>query len=65
MNDRIRAARLATGKSQLQVAAALGINQQAVSKWERGTCSPSARRLADLAALLDTTVDALLTEQAA
>jgi transcriptional regulator with XRE-family HTH domain len=57
--NRIRAARLAAGLSQQQLAAILGTHQSAVSGWERGLM-PRATRLAQIAEILGTTVEHLL-----
>lgn len=51
MGDNIRALREAKGISQRELAEALGVDQSAVSNWERGKAEPTAfniRRLADL-----------------
>ncbi len=48
------------GMTQLQLADALGISFQAVSNWERGLSMPDVSKLPELAALFDTTIDALL-----
>ena len=48
------------GLTQNQLAKFLNISFQAVSKWENGTAYPDIEMLPKLAAVLDTTVDALL-----
>lgn len=48
------------GLTQNQLAKALGISFQAVSKWENGTAYPDIGMLPRLAAVLGTTADALL-----
>ena len=53
---RLRAARLEAGKSQTQVAEALGVAFQQVQKYEKGTNRISAGTLHELSRLLDTTV---------
>jgi transcriptional regulator with XRE-family HTH domain len=53
---RLRAARLEAGKSQTQVAEALGVAFQQVQKYEKGTNRISAGTLHELSRLLDTPV---------
>ena len=53
---RLRAARLEAGKSQTQVAEALGVTFQQVQKYEKGTNRISAGTLHELSRLLDTPV---------
>lgn len=48
------------GLTQNQLAQALNISFQAVSKWENGTTYPDIIMLPKVAAVLNTTVDALL-----
>jgi transcriptional regulator with XRE-family HTH domain len=62
ISDRIRAARLAAGLTQAQLAAALGTHQSVVSGWERGL-TPRVERLAQIAVVLGVTVDALVVGQ--
>ena len=52
--------RRAAGLTQQQVADALGVSFQAVSKWEGGLACPQTEVLAPLAAALSVTVDELL-----
>lgn len=47
--------------TQSELAAALHISAQAVSKWERGTAFPNPAFLDELAAFLHLTLDELLT----
>jgi transcriptional regulator with XRE-family HTH domain len=56
---RIRAARLAAGLTQAELAARLGTYQPAVSSWERGLI-PRAPRLAQIAEALGVTIEALI-----
>lgn len=58
---RIASMRRARGLTQGDVALHMGVTPQAVSKWERGQSCPDLVFLDDLAALLDTTIDRLLT----
>jgi transcriptional regulator with XRE-family HTH domain len=60
LGDRIRARREKRGLKQLDVANALDISPQAVSKWERGENAPDVATLAPLARLLGVSVDWLL-----
>jgi transcriptional regulator with XRE-family HTH domain len=53
---RLRAARLEAGKSQTEVADALGITFQQVQKYEKGTNRISAGTLHELSRLFDTPV---------
>ena len=47
--EALKARRAAHGMSQEQVAEALGVSRQAVSKWENGTAEPSTSNLLALA----------------
>lgn len=49
--------------TQAELAEKLGISCQAVSSWERGSNMPDIGKLLDLARILNTTVDALLSAQ--
>jgi transcriptional regulator with XRE-family HTH domain len=62
ISERIRAARLAAGLTQAQLAATLGTHQSVVAGWERGL-APRAYRLPQIAAALGVTVDALVCGQ--
>jgi transcriptional regulator with XRE-family HTH domain len=53
---RVRAARLEAGKSQTEVAEALGLTFQQVQKYEKGTNRISAGKLHELSRLFDTPV---------
>ncbi|MDP3486685.1 MAG: helix-turn-helix transcriptional regulator [Bacillota bacterium] len=56
----IRVKREAKGLTQCQLATAMGVDQTAVSQWERGETLPRADRLPDLAKILGCTIDQLL-----
>lgn len=56
----LRAARKQKGFSQRQLAEALYLSTQAVSKWEKGESFPDINRLCKLAQLLQISTDALL-----
>lgn len=53
--------RKAKGITQNELGERLGISFQAISKWERGETLPDTALLADLASVLETTVDHILT----
>lgn len=57
------ALRRAQGMTQEDIAAAVGISSQAVSKWENGASYPDITLLPALASLLDTSIDALLGQR--
>lgn len=57
----ISALRKQKGLTQNELGERLGISFQAVSKWERGETLPDTAILLDLAAVLETTVDYILT----
>ena len=54
--DRMASARKKAGKSQKQVAEAIGVSVQAVSQWETGKTEPTFARLNALADLLNVNV---------
>lgn len=56
----IRAARLAAGMTQQQLADALGVAQQSVTRWETGEREPRVSTLKRIAAVLGCDVTALL-----
>jgi class 3 adenylate cyclase len=60
LGERIRQLREKRGLKQRDVAGALQISAQAVSKWERGENAPDIAVLLDLSKLLGVSVDALL-----
>ena len=57
----IAALRKGKGMTQNELGNRLGISFQAVSKWERGETLPDTAILLDLARVLDTTVDHILS----
>ncbi len=65
IGDRIKKLRIQRGLKQVDLAHALGISPQAVSKWERDESLPDIAMLSDLATILTVTTDFLLgvTEQ--
>lgn len=54
--------RLVAGLTQKQAADNLGVDQSAVSLWDRGITSPRASMLPEIAKLYGCTVDALLAQ---
>ena len=59
--DKIILLRKKAGWSQEELAEQLSVSRQAVSKWERGLSCPDLVLLDELAELLDTSIDRLLT----
>lgn len=55
----IRVVREKCGITQAQLAKKIGVNQKAVSQWERGDTNPSADKLPAIAATLGCTIDDL------
>lgn len=53
LSKRIAEARKASGLTQTEVARRLGIRPQSVQAWESGVSAPRARRLSELAQVLD------------
>lgn len=56
----IRAARIAAGMTQQQLADALGVAQQSVTRWETGEREPRVSTLKRIAAVLGCDLSALL-----
>ena len=63
LSEKIYYYRKKLGKSQEELAEALGVSRQAVSKWETGESEPELAKLRALAATFGITVDALLSEE--
>jgi len=65
--NQLRAARLARGLSQAQLAAVVGVSRPAVSEWERGLCAPTDLHRLSIARALHRSARTLfdLTEQSA
>ena len=55
----IRARRKAAGLTLQELAARIGVTQQAVGMWERGETLPAADRLPDIARALECSIDEL------
>lgn len=62
LDERIKTCRRSSGLTQEQVAEAIGVSRQAVTKWENGRSAPSTENLFRLAELFGTSVDLLLNE---
>ena len=63
LHERIKACRQRCGLTQEQVAEALDVSRQAVTKWENGQSAPSTQNLFKLAQLYGTTVDFLVADE--
>lgn len=61
LGTRIQALRKQRGLSQEALAEQMGLSRQAIGKWETGASAPSLDNLKELAKLLGTTADYLLT----
>lgn len=61
VGGQIAALRKAKGLTQNELGERLGVSFQAVSKWERSEAMPDIGILVDLAAVLETSVDNILT----
>lgn len=61
VGEQIFALRKRKGLTQAELAQRLNISFQAVSKWERGETLPDTALLPDLANILETTIDNILT----
>ena len=60
LSENIKKRRIKLKMSQEYIADQLGISRQAVAKWENGKSEPSAANLAELAAVLETSVSDLV-----
>lgn len=58
-----KSARLAAGKTVLEVAKEMGVSDAAVYMWETGQTMPNPKRLLKLAAYYGCTVDELIREK--
>lgn len=63
--SRLKAARLARGMTQEQLAHEVGVSSPAVSQWERDGSEPNFTSLRALCSALDITLDALIVGGAA
>lgn len=60
IHEQIAFLRRQKGLTQEELAKALGVSNQAVSKWEAGQCCPDIGLLPDIAALFGVTIDQLM-----
>lgn len=60
LNEQIAALRKKKGITQEQLAVALGVTNQAVSKWEAGQCCPDIGLLPDIARYFGVSIDELM-----
>ena len=60
IGTRIATARKVAGLDQDALAAAIGVNKQSLSRWERGLRSPNAEHLREIARTCGCTADFLL-----
>ena len=63
LSEKILYCRKKAGMSQLDLADALGVSRQAVSKWETGESNPDVTKLPQMAALFGVTTDYLLSDE--
>lgn len=63
-SENLRLRRRELGMTQRELAEKLGYTEKAVSKWERGASLPPSILLPQLSALLETSIDALMSENA-
>lgn len=63
LSEKILYCRKKVGMSQLDLADALGVSRQAVSKWETGESNPDVTKLPQMAALFGVTTDYLLSDE--
>lgn len=60
LNEQIALLRKARGITQEELAQALGVSNQAVSKWESAQCCPDIQLLPDIAAFFGVSIDQLM-----
>lgn len=65
INEQITFLRKQKGMTQEEVACALGVTNQAVSKWESAQCCPDIQLLPAIAELFEVTIDELMGRKAA
>lgn len=63
LNEKIIYARKKAGMSQIDLADAMEVSRQSVSKWETGESNPEISKLPALAKILNVTTDWLLSEE--
>ena len=64
LGEKIMYSRKRAGMSQIDLADALGVSRQSVSKWETGEANPEISKLPQLAEVLHVTTDWLLSDAA-
>lgn len=62
IGERIKQARVKAGLTQVDLAAAIGMDPSSVSHWERDVSSPQSESLAAVARALGVTVDSLCAD---
>ena len=60
--EQLKQIRESKGKSQKEIASALGVTESAVSHWENGRYLPTVDKLQQMAKILGVTVDELLAD---
>lgn len=65
INEQIIFLRKQKGMTQEEVASALGVTNQAVSKWESAQCCPDIQLLPAIAELFEVTIDELMGHKSA
>lgn len=63
LEERLHELRKKEGLTQAQVAEAIGVSRQAVSKWESGTASPSLDNLNSLSILYGVSIDRVVGKE--
>lgn len=63
LDEKITYSRKRAGMSQIDLADALGVSRQSVSKWETGESNPDITKLPQLANILGVTADWLLSDE--
>lgn len=63
LQDKLVQLRKKNGMSQLELAEALDVSRQAISKWELGTATPTLDNLVSISKLYDVSVDYLVNNE--
>ena len=63
LNEKIIYSRKKAGMSQIDLADALGVSRQSVSKWETGESNPDITKLPAIAKVLNVSIDWLLSDE--
>jgi len=58
--NQIKTLRQATGMTQVELAARVGVSQAAVANWEKGTADPTVANVLALAKILHCSTDEIL-----